>query len=258
MPIGRLERDFSVWLESNIEVLSEALGVNLSVIQRGKRVGSFELDLLAEDDTGNIVIIENQLGPTDHDHLGKLLTYLTNLEAKTAVWIFEKARPEHTRVVSWLNEATPANVSFYLVTVEAYKISNSDPAPLFTVLAGPSRESKDIGTKKKDLAERHVLRLRFWGQLLARAKERGVTLHANRSPSTENWISAGAGSSGVSYNYVIWLEEKAAAKLYIDTGHKGENKRIFDSLLAQKERIEADFRGGLLWERLDDARVSEV
>ncbi len=270
MPIGRLERvelrqiwpheerDFSVWLENNIEALSEVLGIDLSVVQREKSVGSFELDLLAEDATGNIVIIENQLGPSDHDHLGKLVTYLTNLEAKTAVWIVANARPEHARVVSWLNEATPADVSFYLVSVEGYRIGDSEPAPLFTVISGPSRDSKDVGTKKKDLAERHVLRLRFWEQLLARAREKGITLHANRAPCTDNYIGAGAGISGVSFNYVVWLEGETAAELYIDTGDKEKNKCIFDSLLREKEKIETDFGSSLLWERLDNVRASRI
>ena len=80
------ERDFSAWLENNIETLSEVLEVSLSTVQRGKSAGSFQVDLVAEDGDGNLVIIENQLEQTDHDHLGKVLTYLTNIEAKTAIW----------------------------------------------------------------------------------------------------------------------------------------------------------------------------
>jgi len=252
------EHGFSGWLESNVETLSEALDLSLSPVQREKTAGSFQVDLVAEDGDGNLVIIENQLEPTNHDHLGKVLTYLTNLEAKTAVWITSEPRPEHVRAIGWLNEATPADISFYLVRLSAYRIGDSDPAPLFTVIVAPSEEAKDIGRQKKDLAERHILRLRFWEQLLARAKEKGVTLHAGRSPSKNNWISAGAGKAGLSFTYVIWLEDKTAAELYIQTEDRDENKRIFDSLHARKEKIEGDFGNPLLWERLDIRRASRI
>lgn len=252
------ERGFSAWLEGNIETLSEALDISLSAVERERTAGAFQVDLLAEDGDGNLVIIENQLETTDHDHLGKVLTYLTNLEAKTAIWVTAKPRPEHIRAVAWLNEATPADTAFYLVRLAAYRIGSSDPAPLFTVIVAPSAEAKDIGRQKKDLAERHILRLKFWEQLLARAKEKRVTLHASISPSKENWISTGAGKTGLGFNYVVWLEEKTAVELYIDTGDRDHNKRIFDSFHSKSAKIEADFGAGLLWERLDDRRASRV
>jgi len=270
MPVGKLEsvplrelwkheeRGFSSWLEHNIDVLSEALGISLSVEQREKAAGTFQADLVAKDAGDNLVIIENQLEPTDHEHLGKVLIYLTNLEAKTAIWITSEPRPEHIRAVDWLNEVTPGDTSFYLVRVAAYRIGGSEPAPLFTVIVAPSAETKDLGRQKKDLAERHILRLKFWGQLLARAKAKGVTLHANISPSKSNWISTGAGKSGLAFGYVIWLEEKTAVELYIDTGDGEQNKHIFDSLYSKKEEIEAKFGGPLLWERLDNRRASRI
>ncbi len=97
--IGKLQRvplrevwphealDFTRWLHENIEILSEAIGVNLSSIEREQSAGDFHVDILAEDESGNPVIIENQLEKSDHDHLGKLITYLTALDAKTAIWI---------------------------------------------------------------------------------------------------------------------------------------------------------------------------
>jgi len=143
MKIGKLEkvslreiwkdeaRDFLPWLEENIEYLNDSLDISLSVIEREKSVGTFAADILAEDRDGNKVIIECQLEKTDHDHLGKILTYLTNLEAKTAIWICSDPRPEHIKAVTWLNEVTPADVSFYLVKIEAVRIGESPPAPLF-------------------------------------------------------------------------------------------------------------------------------
>ena len=252
------ERAFSDWLEENIEPLSEVLDMTLSVVEREKAAGSFSVDLIAEDKDGGLVIIENQLTQTDHDHLGKVLTYLTNLEAKTAIWIASKPRPEHIKAVAWLNESTPADIAFYLVRVGAYRIGDSDPAPLFTVIAAPSEEAKIIGGQKKELAERHMLRLNFWKQLLDKAKEKGVKLHANISPSKEGWISTGAGKAGLGFNYVVWIDKKTAVELYIDTGDKDQNKRIFDRFNEKREKIESMFGDTLLWERLDDRRASRI
>jgi hypothetical protein len=251
------ERGFSAWLEKNLEELSETIGVHLAAVEREKRAGSFEVDLVAEDEAGDLVVIENQLEATNHDHLGKLLTYLTNLDAKSAVWITKDARPEHVKTVAWLNEATPRDVSFYLVRLAAYRIGESMPAPLFTVIVGPSEESKNIGRQKKDLAERHILRVKFWEQLLNRAKEKGITVHANRSPSKNHWLGAGAGRAGLSFVYLIW-EDEAAAELFIDTGDKANNKRIFESLESKKQQVEKLFGAPLLWERLETRKGSRI
>jgi Domain of unknown function (DUF4268) len=254
------ERGFSAWLESNLDVLSEAIGVKLSDPQRELLAGDFQCDLVAEDENGSRVIIENQLEPTNHDHLGKVLTHLTNLDAKAAIWISTEPRPEHIRTIQWLNETTPEDIAFYLVRLAAYRIAGNDAvAPLLTVIVGPSAEAKSFGKEKKELAERHILRLRFWEQLLERAKQKGVLLHAQRSPGKDAYISAGAGAqSGLSFNYVIWMTEETAVELYIDTQDKEENKAIFDSLFAKKQEIENSFGMPLQWERLDDKRACRI
>ena len=252
------EEEFSDWLEQSIDALSEELGMSLSPERREKDAGSFQVDLVARDGDGNLVVIENQLEPTDHDHLGKLITYLTNLEAKTAIWITSEPRPEHIKAIGWINELVPPDTAFYLVRLEAYQIGDSEPAPFFDVIMQPSAEARDIGKQKEDLAQRHVLRLKFWAQLLARAKEKGVMVHSARSPSKDHWLSAGAGKSGLSFNYVVWREEKTAVELSIDTGDKSETKHIFDQLCVHRKEIEADFGHELMWERLEEKRGARI
>ena len=104
-PVGRVKfesirdvfrdeaRHFTTWLEQNLEALADRLGLQLSVVQREKAVGDFNVDLLCEDGDGRPVIIENQLEKTDHDHLGKLITYLTAIGAKTAISIVSDPSP---------------------------------------------------------------------------------------------------------------------------------------------------------------------
>ena len=248
--------DFTKWLEENIDVLNDVLDVPLSSAEREQSAGTFNVDLVAEDEAGNPVVIENQLERSNHDHLGKLITYLTAIEAKTAIWIVADPRPEHVRAISWLNESSAA--SFYLLKVEAVKIGESPPAPLLTLIVGPSEESREVGAKKKELAERDILRQRFWTELLERAKVK-TKLHANISPGHYSWIGTSAGKHGLQLNYVV-RKHDAHVELYIDRGKdtEKENKEIFDQLAEFKDEIESTFGGSLGWERLEGKRACRI
>lgn len=248
--------NFTYWLEQNIEALSERLGLQLNVLEREKAVGPFNVDLLCEDEDGTTIIIENQLERSDHDHLGKMLTYMVNLEAKTAIWVTTEMRQEHLKVINWLNEISGADMAFYAVKVEAIRIAKSPFAPLFTVLAKPDRQIHEIGEKKKELAERHVLREAFWTGLLEYSKTR-TKLASNRSPTHDHWLSVATGRSGINYNYLI-LKNGAGVDLYIDIGDQVKNKALFDQLHAEQEAIEREFGEKLDWRRLDNKRASRV
>ena len=255
------DKDFTQWLEDNIEYLSDTLDFNLNVVSREKRVGPFKVDLFAEDNFGKKVIIESQLEKTDHDHLGKIITYLTNLDASTAIWITGRPTDEHIKAIEWLNEITPDDISFYLVKVEAIKFESQPLAgPLFTIVKGPSEESKQLGEEKKEYAQRHILRKEFWTSLLEKAGKR-TKLHSNISPGIYSWIGTGAGKSGMSFNYVITYK-RGECELYLDRGKGYEkpniNKERFDQLLKNKDEIEKAFGGKLIWDRLDGRRASRI
>lgn len=250
-------KDFTTWLFNNIDVLGEELDINLSAIEKEKKIGTFSADLIAEDDAGQKVLIESQLEKTDHDHLGKILSYVSNLEAKIAIWISSQPRPEHERAIEWLNESG-AGVSFYLVKLEAYKIGNSEPAAKFSVVAGPSEMTVVVGEEKKELAERHKKRLEFWKSLLEKSRLK-TSLHANISPSIYSWIGTGSGKRGLGYNYSITYKY-TSVELYIDRGKEceKEGKKIFDELYSHKKEIEKIFGNALEWQRLDDRRASRI
>lgn len=255
------DRDFTKWLEENIEYLNEVLDIDISIESREEKVGPFKVDLFGVDNFGKKVIIENQLEKTDHDHLGKIITYLTNIEANTAVWITSKPTVEHVKSIEWLNEITPDDVAFYLIKIEAIKIESQElAAPLFTVVTGPSRESKQIGAEKKEYAQRHILRKEFWTQLLEKTKEK-TKLHTNVSPSIYSWIGTGAGKSGIGYNYII-TNKYASCEIYLDRGKEFEepniNKIRFDKLFKYKNEIEKEFGSEIKWERLENRRASRI
>lgn len=113
-----------------------------------------------------------------------------------------------------------------------------------------------IKLTKTGLADRRLLRHQFWSQLLEQAREQ-TSIHANISPSRDNWIAASSGLSGVSYNYAIRMDD-ARIELYIDRGNKYENERIFEALLAKRSNIEQSFGDSLEWLRMEDKQASII
>jgi Domain of unknown function (DUF4268) len=264
--IGKLERvplrevwkheayDFTQWLQDNIDVLNTALNITLVNVDREQAAGSFSIDLVAEDEGGGKVIIENQLEKSNHDHLGKLITYLTALNARVAIWIVAEPRPEHVAAMSWLNDSSSA--AFYLVKVEAVRIGTSPPAPLLTVIVGPSEEKSEVAATNKEFAERYDVRQRWWQKLVDLPEAK---LHAHIAPSEYSWIGTSSGIRGLNLNYAT-TQDASSAELYIDRGKNAEeeNNAIFDQLESHKQEIEQSFGAPLSWERLDAKRACRI
>ncbi len=250
-------KDFTTWLLNNSDILSEQLGIEISTLEREKTVGTFAVDLVGTDSNGNPIIIENQLEKTDHDHLGKVLTYLSNLNAKTAVWIASDPRPEHIAAINYLNEVVPDDTNFYLVRVEAFRIRDSEPAPLFTVVAGPSPEVRKRGKIKKELAESEQKRLEFFTQLLERSNAK-TSLFKNISPTGyQNWLNAGAGKSGLGWTYSVRRND-AKVELFFQFPDQDVNSKRFKALKANKEEIESLFGEPLDWDFKDTRKQQYI
>ena len=248
------DRDFTVWLADNIDILKETLHLELHNVEREKSTGNFYVDLLAEDASGNLVVIENQFENSDHNHLGKLITYFTSFDARAAIWIVEFPRQEHIKAVSWLNEAT--EYDFYLVKLEGIKIGESAPAPLFTQIVGPSLEAKQAGKVKKNRTENHKERLSFWKALIEQAKATGSPF-GTKSPTEHVFIGTSTGLSGV--RYVIWLNQTTMrVEVGIDTGIGETNSKIFEALFSKKAEIEKAFGGALIWDEKPNSRACGI
>jgi len=264
--IGKLQRvplrqvwrheayDFTQWLQENVDILNESLDLDLVSAEREQAAGSFSIDLVAESSDGETYVVENQLGKSDHDHLGKVITYFTAMKARGAIWIVSEPRQEHVNAVAWLNEAN--NADFYLVKVEAVRIGDSPAAPLLTLIVGPSAEAKEAGRAKQELAERYDIRKNWWTQLIALP---AAKLHAHITPGQYSWIGASSGVRGLNFNYVV-TQNECGAELYIDRGKDGEeqNQAIFDQLFSCKDEIEAGIRFPLSWQRLDGRRACRI
>ena len=139
--------DFSKWLakEENLTLLSETIGIDIVLEELESAVGGFNVDLYAtEEGTGRKIIIENQLEDTNHDHLGKIITYASGKGAEVIVWIVKRARDEHRLAVEWLNQHTDSNIGIFLLEIELWQINDSPYAPKFNIVERPNDWAKSV------------------------------------------------------------------------------------------------------------------
>ena len=270
MAIGKLEEvdirelwkheqyDFSEWLskKENIENLNDILGLTLVDISKETYVGSYRCDLFAKDETTGIkVIIENQLEMSNHDHLGKIITYASGLDAKVVVWIVKEAREEHRSAIEWLNNNTNSNINFFLIEIHAYKIGNSDNAPMFQVIEQPNdfiKNNKSINSNDT-MNKSQSQRLEFWNQFNNVLIERGKPFNV-RKATTDHWYNVAIGTSDAHIDITLVNKDLViGVELYIT-----DNKELFDKLYQRKDEIENDLGFKLDWRRLNNSKASRI
>ncbi|MCI5212146.1 MAG: DUF4268 domain-containing protein [Candidatus Electrothrix sp. ATG2] len=249
--------DFTTWLFQNFDVLNEQLGLTVSPLEQEKSVGPFNVDIFGEDVSGRTVIVENQLTRSDHDHLGKLLTYMSNIEAKIAIWIATDPRPEHIAAINFLNENVPEDTQLYLLRLQAFRIGDSEPAPLFTIEAGPSEERRAGGTIKKEVAERDKLRYLFFEELLSKANQI-TNLFNNISPvGYQNWLNTGAGKAGIMWAFVA-MKRTSRAEFFLCHPDAEVNRNRYEALLVRQDEIEQEFGESLSWDFRDSRKQQYI
>lgn len=248
--------DFSKWLagEDNIQELGNVLNLSLTDVETEKFVGNYRCDILCKDEiTGKVVLIENQLESTNHDHLGKIISYASGLDASVVIWIVASARQEHASAIEWLNKHTDDDLSFFLVEVHAYKIGDSEPAPQFKIIEQPNDFIKSVKaiSQSSNISDSERSRLEFWTQLNEVLEERGKPFN-KRKPTTDHWYSVAMGSSECHISIdLVNKEHKIRVGVWI-----GDNKQLFDKFYANREQIEASCGFKLTWDRLENKKAS--
>ncbi len=249
--------DFSNWLakDSNIEYLNEILGLTLIEVDKEINVGPYRCDIVATDETSGLkVIIENQLESTNHDHLGKIITYASGLDAKVIVWIVKEAKEEHRAAIEWLNNYTSNEIDFFLIEIHAYKIGNSNPAPKFEVVEKPNdfvkrSKNKDDGELNASQTERLI----FWKQFNDRVALKGKPFNI-RKPTTDHWYDIAIGTSAAKIAVDLVNKENCIIlELYIQS-----DKDLYDSLYEKKNEIECETGLTFEWNRLDSKKACRI
>ncbi len=250
--------DFSEWLakKDNIEYLNDILGLTLVDVDKEVFVGPYRCDLVAKDETSGIsVVIENQLEGTNHDHLGKIVTYASGLDAKTMVWIVKDAKEEHRAAIEWLNNNTNSDINFFLIEIHAYKIGDSEPAPMFEVVEKPNdfvKQSKST-VINKELNRSQSERLIFWEQFNQTVVRRGKPFNL-RKATTDHWYDVAIGTSDAHIAIdLISKNNYIVVEVYIN-----DNKTLFDKLYGNKTEIENKLGFEMIWDRLDNKKASRI
>lgn len=251
--------NFTPWLAENLDKLGESVGMDLELIEQEASVGNFSLDVLAKDlSTGHNVIIENQFGDTDHDHLGKMLTYAAGFDASKVIWISENVRDEHRQTIEWLNQRTDTDTQFFAIEIEVIRIDDSKPAYNFKPIVFPNewRKSKKEGRIESSSARGEAYRAYFQSLINELRDKHSFTKAKIAQP--QNWYTFPTGISGILYGTSFAQGGRVRAELYIDVGESDKNKSLFDWLFEHKQTIESEFGESLDWERLDDRRASRI
>lgn len=251
-------RDFTPWLaqEENLKLLGETIELDLELVKVEEQIGPFRADIVARDGD-HLVIVENQLGRTDHKHLGQLMVYATNREAKAVVWIATKVTDEYRKVLDWLNDNTPETMAFYGLEIELWRIGESLPAPRFNVVCEPNELTKleHSGSTLAEPTETKLLQLEFWTKLKEFAAEQGSSL-SFRKPRPQHWYNLAVGRSGFNIGLNAKTKSKVlSCELYISG--KVAADTAFDLLEEEKDEIEKDL-GALEWRPLPNKEACRI
>ena len=247
--IWHKETDFSDWLvtEDGLELVANDIGVQVEDPQRECRPGDFPCDIVGHvlGDEDHKVVIENQFGRTDHDHLGKLLTYAAAHSATTAIWITEEVSDDHRKVIDWLNDNTPPNISLYLVQLKAYRIGDSPVAPMLDVVCRPNLKFKvQHENTSESSKETQLWRKQFWEEILAHIKSKQPPFSV-QSASVANWSNISIGRANIYLELTLTPKSKCiGCELRIKVAWKDE---AFKQLKAQQAAIEAEIGEPLQW-----------
>ena len=244
-------QDFTPWLYENLDLLGDALNLDLTPSEREGAVGTLSVDIVAESEFGTVVI-ENQLGKTDHGHLGQLLSYAAGREAEILVWVAPMFKDEHRAAIDWLNRWTPEDIETYGVEVRAIRIGESPPAPEFRAVAYPNNWSRRVRSQNSDTKmsdDEWDRRVEFFSTLATRAHERDLTESTGFSVVAKS-KSFPCRVDEPGLKYWVDLRPTGVTTVHLDvrTGDVMRNDAIISGLELHKTSIEEELG---FWPDLD-------
>lgn len=273
MILGRLEKlelrnywkkedtEFTPWLakEENIQILSEAIGIELEVQGQEENVGPFRADILCVDLSNNhYVLIENQLERTDHTHLGQLMTYAAGLDAVTIIWIAQRFTEEHRAALDWLNRITDDTFNFFGIEIELYKIGDSPAAPMFNVISKPNDWAKSVkkSASNQNVTETKLLQQEYW-QGLKDYMEDNKSSVKMQSAQPQHWTNVAIGKTDFWLSATVNTREDTIS-IWLNIGGS-KSKENYEKLYSKSyqdslELISKD----IIWDKMESRKTSCV
>jgi len=251
-------QQFTPWIAGEIRAedvseLEDSLGLDLEIIEEEKSVGRYNVDILAEvvDDNRNVVI-ENQLNPSDHDHLGKSIAYASGVDADIIVWISPRFHDEHRDAIQWLNENSREGVDLFAIRLEVWKIGDSEPAVRLNPVAEPSEWKEKAKRSEGELTDTEKLQEEFWTEFRNRIEDRETPLSA-RKPNPQHWYNNPIGKTGFELAFILnSRDNELRAELIIR-----DNAEAYRQLIDQSQQIESEFDRELTWHEPEETRAGK-
>ena len=254
-------RDFTPWLaeENNLELLGDTLGLDIELEDTEVRIGKFSADIVGLDRSSNrTIIIENQLEKTNHDHLGKIITYGGGKDAGIVIWICKKIQQEHRKGLDYLNDISTEDYSFFGIEMELWKIGESEPAPKFNIVVSPNEWSKSVRastSSTRTLTDTKILQKEFWTGMMDYFNEKETFLSL-RTPRPQHWHTFAIGKPHTRISNTINTQKnRLGCEIYV--GGK-EPKKRFHKLYEDKDNIERELGKELDWMELPEKKDCRI
>ncbi len=255
--------DFTPWLADNLDSLGDALQMEIDTedVDTEVSVGKYSADILCRDSSDNSrIVIENQFDSTDHDHLGKLLTYASGLDSdppvSSVIWISESFNDEHRSTLDWLNRISHDEIRFFGVTIELLKIEGSKPAPRFNIVASPNDWTTAVrASSSGEVSDLKRQYYQFWTALIEHLPSSAPRLKSP-NPLPRSYFNLAIGKAGFALQCRLSQQKK---QLHVTLEIKGGNPYYhFDLLKQQKSAIEEKIGSPLEWQGKTKGRAYKI
>jgi hypothetical protein len=223
------DKDFTPWLKNNIGYVEDALGMDFKDADTEVPVGKYFCDIMtSESNMDTPVVIENQYGTSDHDHLGKLQTYTAGKDAGIAIWICESFMEEHIAAIDHLNDNSKS-VSYFALQIEVLQIDDSPPAISFNVLAKPNNWKRSVN----QAANTNSYYL-FFGEIAEACQVKDPAWPRPNHQQNANWYTY---SGSISTSHFYWRFPKGGG---IEVMYTTRVER-YQKLIQNKNLLEKEF-----------------
>ena len=255
-------KDFTPWLADNADLLGKVLRMDLVHEETEAAVGSYNADLVfREESTEKLIVVENMFGATDHDHLGKLITYAAGLKVGYAVLLAPEFRDEHRSALNWLNTISTNDFGFFGLVLKVWRIGDSPPAPQLMIDVQPDNWDRSVRVSHNSgLTETQRAYLRFWTDFLPNF----CTTYPDWPPPTallkkpwkKPWMPFPSSRKILQYYPYFGAKTRLRVEAYIYT----KDQKVYDQLYDKKQLIEQIVGEELEWDRMDnypqDSKIS--
>ena len=237
------DADFTPWVIDNLQEISDLTGINLGIPMMQQRVGCrYKADVIAVDMNAEneMVVIENQITDFNHDHLGKGLTYMTNVEnVYTVIWISESFTPEHCNAIKTLNSISNEKYKFYAIKVNTYKLNGQYIYQLEVVVEPDYMKKRCSGYASSSL----IFPCNYWNDFSSKLSKAVLNRFRILNGRSYTFISFGSGINRFSIHASFSVQKKISEVRVVTTENSVYDKlKIFFTDAYNNNRIPEMFK----------------